>query len=139
MVSSLSSIWRWIICFSALIEASTGPLPVAAASNTSLAIFSLMAAIGVTPLPDVTCSDSICTRFSVAEVTPARTSRSSSPNCFFLSAISRNFWYILSRCSWSFISMPRMCRRCFRAARPERAVSTIALSSMPTSLGSIIS
>ncbi len=123
----------------ALTAASTGPLPVAAASKSSLATRSVMAAIGFTPLPQVTCRASSFTRFSLEfEDTPASTRRSSSPSCFFLSAISRNFLYIVSSCSWSR-SMPRMCRRCFSAARPERAVSTIAFSSMPTSFGSIIS
>ncbi len=46
---------RLIMCFNALMAASTGPLPEAAASNFSPAMINPMLATDLTPTPEVTC------------------------------------------------------------------------------------
>ena len=130
--------WRSMIFFKAFIAASTGPFPLAAASNFSPEIFSPRLATERTPTPLVTCRYSSFTRWFCVRSAPASTRISSSLISFFLSANFRKASYTLSSCSCSS-STPNTCKRFFKAARPLRAVNTIELSSMPTSCGSIIS
>ena len=54
MVNSFKVIWRSIILFKALIAASTGPFPLAAASNFSPEMFNPRLATERTPTPLVT-------------------------------------------------------------------------------------
>ena len=139
MVNSFSVICFMMIFFSALMAASTGPLPEAAASNFWFEMSSPIEATLFTPLPVVTCRKSSFTACTSAVSAPANISTSASLTSFFWSANCRNLSYILSNFASSFTSTPFTIKRYFKAARPERAVSTIELSSIPTSLGSIIS
>ena len=124
--------------FTALIPASTGPLPAAASYLLTPDKFKQILATDCTPTPLVTCKYSNLIRWVAVRSFPTNIKTSSSLISFLRSASFKNSSYTLSNFSCSR-STPKTCRRCFNAARPLRAVNTIALSSIPTSFGSMIS
>ena len=138
MVNSCNTMSRLIICLSALIPASTGPFPSALAHCTLPNTFKQRSALADAFLSDTMVSDSNWMGLPAFCSLPASTNTSSSVISFFLSANCKKRWYTSSNFS-PVKRMPNDCKRCLRAALPLRAVRTMELSSIPTSLGSIIS